>query len=140
MTFNTAHSQGNTGTIQLQVTLLVQKNNNTCLKTNAQTLTFTSTPGQAAPSPQVVTLLNCANKEDWSASVTTTDGAGWLGVSPTNGNLDSGASNNLTVSINPANLAVGTYSGSITVGSGSSAVQINVTYVVQEPPPPCIST
>jgi hypothetical protein len=139
VTFNTIPSQGNAGTIQLQVTLQVQKNNNTCPKTSVQTLTFTSTLGQPVPSPQAVTLLNCANKEDWSASVTTTDGSGWLVVSPSSGNLESGASNNLTVSVNPVNLAVGTYSGFITLGSSPNQVQIKVTYVVQEPPPPCIS-
>jgi hypothetical protein len=144
-------STGNRGTLELHVTLLVAaKTSHACVSSDVETLQFTSTAGQAGPPSQGATLLNCGDKGDWVASVTTTDGSSWLAVSPANGNLDNGASQKLTVSVNPADIAAGTYSGSITLAIGESAVQINVILVVNldvtvpdnpgiQPPPPCIS-
>jgi uncharacterized protein (TIGR03437 family) len=89
----------------------------------------------------VTTLIGAASTTQ-QVSVTTTDntvlpfnataatnppGLTWLSVAPNSGNTP----NNLLVTINPLNLAVGTYTGSITVTSGSATPEtIPVTLVI----------
>ncbi len=129
--FSAMHNTENVATVKLNVTLLVQENtDHSCINSNVQALTYTSIASLAAPASQVVTLYNCGYKGDWSASVTTTDGSDWLGISSAYGNLDSDTLQKLTVSVSPANIAVGNYTGFVIVGMGSSAVQIRVNLIV----------
>src|SRR5262249_45145583 len=102
VTFSTIHDGKKAVIVRMSVTLLVQgRSNHSCIRSNVQTLTFTSIAGQAAPAPQVATVSNCGNTGDWSASSTTTDGSNWLAISSVYGNLDSNASQKLTVSVSP---------------------------------------
>ena len=131
VTFSAIHNTEEIATVKLNVTLLVQENtDHSCINSNVQALTYTSIASLAAPLPQVVKLYNCGNKGDWSASVTTTDGSDWLGISSAYGNLDSYTSQELTVSVSPANIAVGNYSGFVIVGMGSRTVHIHVNLIV----------
>ena len=92
------------------------------------TLTFQAVQGSPSPSGLILNLLN--NKKnartlDWSSS----DNATWLHVSPTTGSITSSAQ--ISVSVNPAGLAAGTYTGTITVsatkGGGSISVPVTLT-------------
>ena len=90
-------------------------------------LFFTMLQGSSAD----VRILNVSNAGsdaiDYTASVTTTTGGSWLGVSPPSGNLNPSQRASLAVKASPSGLPPGTYAGRITVSSdatGESAVVV----------------
>lgn len=96
-------------------------------------LSFTYELAMAAPAAQTVTIgTTAATPQSFKVAVSTTDGAAWL-VAPTTG----ATQNPLAVSINPAGLAPGTYTGTVTVtgvGTGDGAHQFTVNLKVANDP------
>jgi uncharacterized protein (TIGR03437 family) len=91
---------------------------------NPNTLVFTSEINQAAPSGQTVQV---AATVGWTVS----SSASWLSSSPASGS----ASGPTTVSVNPAGLATGVYTGSISItGSDGSVAVVLVTYTITDKP------
>jgi len=89
------------------------------------TLSFTYTQGGALPTPQTVQVTTSGS---FTATASTTSGGEWLSVTPASAT----GNTNLTVVVNPAGLAGGVYSGSVTVTSASGtpatvAVTLTVT-------------
>ena len=78
---------------------------------SATSLVFTVQAGGSIPAMQTVQLSGTAAGLSFTAQPSS---AGWLSVSPTSGFTPS----SLTVTVNPTNLDVGTYKGSITVSGG----------------------
>jgi uncharacterized protein (TIGR03437 family) len=94
------------------------------LVVSPQTLAFQYANGGALPAAQSVAIGNAGGGTlSWTAS----SNAYWLVVSPTSGTAPS----TLTVSMNPVNLAAGTYTGTVQLGSA----QVVVTLVVTGTPP-----
>ncbi len=98
-------------------------------------LTFTSQLGSASvPAQQKLVITGPAGAWSATPSVTTPTGGTWLRVSPSSGSSlpdpsVSGASP--VVSVDPTNLPVGTYSGSIAVTTAGGGTQtVSVTYTV----------
>jgi uncharacterized protein (TIGR03437 family) len=92
------------------------------------TLAFTYSTNGALPAAQT---LQIAGSESFTASAGTSTGGTWLAVTPLSGIGNA----SLSVSVNPAGLAAGTYSGSITITPAGSAAQVvAVTLVVSGPP------
>jgi len=102
-------------------------------------LSFTVAQGQAAPPAQNLTFSekgDCAFPVSWKA-VGDTGSNAWLALSSTTG-TNSGTGSTVSVSVNPANLAPGTYSEQITLSANdsngnalqSSPQTISVTLVV----------
>lgn len=92
-----------------------------------KSLNFQYLPGGNAPSAQSVTITNAGSG---TLAWTATDSDSWVGLSPANGN----APGTLAVSINPANLAAGSYSSTIQItaaGAAGSPATVAVTLVVQ---------
>jgi uncharacterized protein (TIGR03437 family) len=91
-----------------------------------QALTFQYTYGGAVPPAQNLAITNSGGGTlAWTASAN----AYWLGVSAASG----GAPASLAVSVNPANLAAGTYVENVTIaaaGATGSPAQVSVTLVV----------
>jgi uncharacterized protein (TIGR03437 family) len=91
-----------------------------------QTLAFQYTYGGALPPAQNLAITNAGGGTlAWTASTS----AYWLGASAASG----GAPASLAVSVNPVNLAAGTYTESVTItaaGATGSPAQISVTLVV----------
>ena len=99
---------------------------------NPTSLSFTSTLGGSAPAAQTVTVGSSGAALTYTAVAATGVSPTWLSVTPGTGTT--GTSGTLTVTANPANLAAGTYNGTVTVsspGAGNSPATINVTLVVQ---------
>ena len=72
----------------------------------------------------------------YQASAATTDGASWLSVSPLTGVASSGTPGSSTVSINPAGLAPGIYTGLVNYAFSAAAVRsVNITLVVNSAAP-----
>ncbi len=95
------------------------------LAVTPQTLTFDYTFGGSVPAAQSVSITNTGGGTlSWTASTS----AFWLGIASTSG----AAPATLAVSVDPSNLAAGTYTGAVQIGAASVAV----TLTVQGTPPP----
>jgi uncharacterized protein (TIGR03437 family) len=87
-------------------------------------LTFAYSLNGTLPPAQTVQVTGA---QSFTASAGTTTGGAWLAVTPASGT----GTTTLSVSANPAGLAVGTYSGSITVSpTGGVAQTVTVTLTV----------
>ena len=127
------NSSGSTnGTVNIPVNLLVS--NNPIIATNPASLTFTATAGSAAPSQNLaLTSSGTALPYTLSSSVTSPAGSNWLQVPTTSGTTGG----SVTVSVNTAGLAVGTYAGVINVASptaGNPNVSVPVTLIIAAGP------
>jgi uncharacterized protein (TIGR03437 family) len=102
-------------------------------------LNFGSQFGSPAPATQTIAVTASNGSLPFTAAATTTSGPqGWLSVSPASGTATQTATN-LTVSVNPQGLNVGTYNGTITVtgqGASNAPQTVNVTYTVTAIPTP----
>ncbi len=91
-----------------------------------QTLTFQYTAGSSAPAPQDISITNGGSGTlAWSA----TSGAFWAAPGAASGNTPG----TLSIAVNPANLAAGTYTTTVTIAAADSsvaAVPVQVTLVV----------
>ncbi len=90
-------------------------------------LTFSASPG-IVPAPQAVSLTSAVANTTFTANAVTNGGT-WLSVSPQSGITDS--QHGISVSVNPAGLGQGTYTGTVSVltssgGVASVAVSLNV--------------
>ena len=96
----------------------------------SESLQFSSTGGAMPPSQSV----DVSNSGGGTLAWTATSSAAWLSVSPTSGS----GNGVLSVSVSPAGLAAGNYSGSISVsaaGAANSPQSIGVTFAVTAPLP-----
>jgi hypothetical protein len=88
-------------------------------------LSFQAVQGGTNPPSQIVNILKNNNHTlNWSSS----DNATWVSVSPTTGNITNSAQ--ISVSVNPAGLAAGTYTGTVTftvTKGGSTTVPVTLT-------------
>jgi uncharacterized protein (TIGR03437 family) len=108
------------------------------LTISQSTLGFAYQPGGVVPGGQNVSVVSSGTALTFSASATTTSGGNWLLVTPTSGTAPA----NLSISVNPAGLGSGTYSGSVTVsstGASNSPQSISVTLTLTGAPTISIS-
>ena len=79
------------------------------LQVTPTSLSFQAVQGGTNPPSQIVNILKNNDRTlNWSSS----DNATWVSVSPTTGNITNSAQ--ISVSVNPAGLAAGTYTGTVT--------------------------
>ncbi len=86
-------------------------------------LTFTAVAGGGTVPSQTFGIVNAgAGVMDWSVSSSVTDTSDWLSASPSFGNTDAASRTVplVVVSVNPANLAAGQYSGQVQMRSASA--------------------
>jgi uncharacterized protein (TIGR03437 family) len=105
-----------------------------------QDLTFNYAVGGAAPAAQSVAITNVgAGTLNWTAS--TSDY--WIAASPASGTAAPGSPGTLSISINPVNLAAGTYPTSVQIaaaGATGSPASVAVTLIVTGTTPTPIIT
>ena len=106
------------------------------LQVSPTTLNLQAAQGGHNPQSQVVNVLKNNNRtHSWSSS----DNATWVSVSPTTGNITN--SPQISVSVNPAGLAAGTYMATITVAvTKRGNVSIPVTLTVTSGSTPNLTT
>jgi hypothetical protein len=107
------------------------------LTLSTASLTFTYN-GAAAPS-QPVQVTSSGAPIPVTTSVSTTSGGNWLTATPPGGSTPLP----VTVSVNPAGLAVGTYTGTVTIastGATNSPQTVAVTFNVTAVTPPTLPT
>lgn len=121
-------SQPDNRTQSLQVTFTVQGG---CVSGNPGTLSYSGVANTSDSGPQTVSITNCGPTGSWSANTQTNNGGNWLFASPTSGTLNSGSSSNVVITASnlKAQLAAGTYTGSVTfkIGIGTFAVHVTLT-------------
>ena len=95
--------------------------------TSPTSLTFVATLGGANPATQTVSISNSGGGTlTWSTS----DNAAWLTASPASGT----GNGTLTASVNTTGLAIGTYTGTITVAaSGATSRTVSAVLTVSAP-------
>jgi len=126
-------SQPDNTTKSLPISLTVQAG---CATGNPNRLSFNGVASVSDPTAQTVTITNCGPPGTWSASTQTNTGANWLFANPTANSLNAGATNNVTITASnlKAQLAAGTYTGSVIFKIGSGTFTVNVTLTVMPAP------
>jgi len=126
-------SQPDNTTKSLPISLTVQAG---CAIGNTNRLSFNGVASVSDPTAQTVTITNCGPPGTWSASTQTNTGANWLFANPTANSLNAGATNNVTITASnlKAQLAAGTYTGSVIFKIGSGTFTVNVTLTVMPAP------
>jgi hypothetical protein len=125
--------------ISFTVLLTVQRG---CIDTSTENLKFTENADSAGhssdPTPQTITILDCALAGSWSAQ---TSGEPWLHITPNTGALASGGSQYITVTASNQKvpLKAGTYASKVIIRDGSDQLSIPVTFTVQPAPTPTVS-
>jgi uncharacterized protein (TIGR03437 family) len=95
-------------------------------------LFFTTAAGGSAPSPQQVQInASSASSVAFAAAASTADSGTWLSVTPSSGSASGQAAGSISVSVDPAGLAPGFYSGDVSVSIGALLQSVNITFVVQ---------
>ncbi len=116
--------------VSIAVTLTVGTTGPTLMVSPAS-LTFQYTVGGAIPGAQNVAIANAGGGSiSWTASAADF----WLGVGSSSGSSSGTAPATLAISVNPANLAAGTYTGNVQIsapGATGSPAVVAVTLVVQ---------
>jgi hypothetical protein len=126
-------SQPDNTTKSLPISLTVQAG---CAIGNPNRLSYSGVASVSDPVAQTVTITNCGPTGTWSASTQTNTGANWLFASPTANSLNAGATINVTITASnlKAQLAAGTYTGSVIFKIGSGTFTVNVTLTVMPAP------
>ena len=106
------------------------------------TLSFSGQSGGPNPAPQTTLVTNPGGggaPGSWTVTVSTANGGNWLSASPSS----SAGIGQVTVSVNIAGLAGGTYNGTVTVsqaGVGSAVANVTLQLSGSTTPPPTISS
>ncbi len=112
---------------QYVVVVLDQASSSAPISPNASPggLFFTAAAGGSPPAQLV--NINANSTSPFQAATSTTDGAGWLSVSPASGD----GAGQIAVSVNTAGLAPGIYSGEVDISMSGAVVSVGVTLVVR---------
>jgi uncharacterized repeat protein (TIGR01451 family) len=117
----------------LTVTVTLMVSQQATLSTTPTTLSFSYQIGTSPPAAQPLAVASSSGPLSFTAaaSVQTPAGGTWLSVSPLSGSTPA----NLSVSVDPAGLAPGTYNGTITIagaGASNSPLTVTVTLMVSQ--------
>ncbi len=125
--------QQNSVTESLPVSFTIQTG---CVTSSTNALKYSGVANISDPASQTVAITNCGPVGAWSTSVQTSNGANWLFASPTANTLNAGASTGVTISASnlKAQLAAGTYTGTVTFKIGLGTFSVRVTLVVAAAP------
>jgi uncharacterized protein (TIGR03437 family) len=94
-------------------------------------LLFITAVGGVLPAQTVTVYSGSPSALTFQASAATTDGAGWLSVTPDTGSASAAASGVTTVGVNTSRLTAGVYQGGVSYSLSATAVRtVNVTLIV----------
>lgn len=131
-----------TGTITIYANNLTQVVNVTLtvgggvagtLSASPLSVLFDYVQGDSAPAAKNVSVSSSGSSLTYTATTAVNSGSGWLSVTPGSGSTPA----TLSVSVSPASLAVGTYTGRVTIasaGATGSPQTVNVTLTVRAAP------
>lgn len=96
------------------------------LTVSPTSLAFSHQLGAAVPATQTVSLSSSGTPLNFTTAATTTNGGAWLNATPATGTTSA----TVTIGVNPAGLAAGTYTGAVTItapGASNSPQTVVVT-------------
>ncbi|GHO43687.1 hypothetical protein KSX_18500 [Ktedonospora formicarum] len=112
--------------IFLTVMLGVEKPTSSSLVVSTASLAF-STGAGLNPAAQTLVLQNTGDQPlTWTGATLTGDGSPWLSLSPAEGQLPAHRSAIITVSLQTAQLTVGTYQGTLNFTSAENSIPVGV--------------
>jgi hypothetical protein len=120
---------GGTGRLQQTITVTAPVTAPT-INVSPASLSFSAQSGGAAPAAQTVAVSSSGTAFSYSVATS----AAWLSATPSSGST----TGNVSVSVNPAGLAAGTYNGNVTItasGTSNSPKTVPVTLTVTAPVP-----
>jgi hypothetical protein len=118
---------GAAGTKTVAVTLTLTSPPPAALAVSPTSLSFSATQGGSAPPAQGVAVSNTGSG---TLPFTVSDDAAWLSESPTSGT----ANTTVNVTADPAGLAPGTYTGTVTINGGAAGTKtVSVSFAVTAP-------
>jgi hypothetical protein len=91
---------------------------------------FFKTAAGAPPAQPVNVYTSSTTPVAIKVAATTSDGSSWLSATLTTSNASTQTPGQISVSVNPAGLAPGTYTGGINVALGSVVQTVNVSFIV----------
>jgi uncharacterized protein (TIGR03437 family) len=92
---------------------------------------FVATAGGAQTSPVELDVnTSSSTPVPFYAAATTTDGGNWLIVNPTSGSSTGANSGTVNISVNPASLTQGVYTGDVNISMSGALRTTNITVVV----------
>jgi uncharacterized protein (TIGR03437 family) len=96
-------------------------------------ITFSTTVGSGQSSAPAIQVFASSNTPvGYQASVSMTNGSGWLSVNPTTGVASASAPGQSVISVNNTGLTAGVYQGGVSYAYASDAVRtVNVTLIVR---------
>ncbi len=113
-------------TLSVAVTLTVTSAQPANFSVQPALLNFRAVAGALAPPSQGFLIENQGSGTlSWTARAAVVGGS-WLAVSPASGGASASTPGRVQVSVNPAGLAAGSYSGSVTVSSSTTGQSLNV--------------
>ena len=118
----------NSQTIPVTVTITTGSS----VSVSPASLTFTQASGGSAPPAQTLNVASSGTAIQFTAQVATSIGGNWLSVTPASGTTPGSVS----VSVNGAGLAQGTYTGSVTIvgtGAANGPQTVPVTFTIGAP-------
>ena len=122
--------------LMVTVTLTVAALSKATLNVTPQALTFNYTPGGAAPAAQSISIANSGTGTlSWIASTSVS----WATLSAASGSAPA----TLSVAVNPASLAAGTYTGNVQIaaaGASGSPATVTLTLIVAGAQPGVVVT
>jgi len=113
------------------VSLTVLTQGNPVLSVPTQNLNFSASQGSQQIQTQRIPVQNAGGGTlTYTASASTISGGNWLSVAPDGAGATPTTPDLLPVNVNPAGLAVGTYTGQVTIAAGTVTQTIPVTVTV----------
>ncbi len=114
-----AYQNGSSNSISIPVTLTIL--GASTLVASPTSLAFSAQVNGVAPLPKTLTISAATAGTIFNAAATTTSGGNWLTLTPASAQTSLPAAPNVQVTANPTGLAVGTYSGIVTITSSTSS-------------------
>lgn len=109
--------------LTLPVTLTVSAN--PLMRISRTRLSFVHQTGQAAPAAKTVSISSTGNALPFTVVTNVASGGSWLGVGSPSGNTPA----DLPITVNPAGLAPGLYTGAVTITPSGQVAQARVVEV-----------
>ncbi len=124
-----ANEQGTQVSFPVSMTVGTQSN----LTANPANLTFSAITGNSFGSPASIpiTVSSAAQALTYNVSIATTTGGNWIGVTNQSNIPTNSSTAGFSVSVNAQNLAVGTYTGTVTLQSTSTADSTVIPVTIQ---------
>ncbi len=113
------------------MTISVAGNSGPPVAVNPGSLTYSFTKDSTKPATQNIVITNSGTSaQSYTVNATTGSGGNWLSVSASAGNAAPTSSSSVTVTVDPSDLSIGTYMGTVSITLPEAQFDVPVTVVV----------